>query len=114
MRILPAGRLGNGWLLVREPAALAAPIPARAGALWDERFILAGPATPDQIFGALGADAAEFKNSTTCLPFGHPAHHALPAQPGCGDITFPVAASVCASRPGHIPPILQLMAIYLC
>ena len=88
VRILPAGRLGSGWLLIREQAALAPPIPARFGALWDDRFMLAGPATPDQIFGALGTDAERFKN-----------HNHLPSvilrtmpclRNLAGDITFPI------------------------
>ena len=36
----PAGRLGPGWLLTREAAAMAPPVPARPGALWDGRFRL--------------------------------------------------------------------------
>ena len=32
VRLLPAGRLGPGLLAVREPAAMAPPVPARAGA----------------------------------------------------------------------------------
>ena len=112
VRILPAGRLGSGWLLIREPAALAAPIPAHSGALWDDRFMLAGPATPDQIFGALGADCGKFKNHNhlpTVILRTMPCLRNL-----AGDITFPIRGAVCAPRPGHIPPILQLMAIYLC
>ena len=47
VRVQPAGRLGPGWLLTREVAALAPPVPARPGAVWDGRFRLAagrGPA----------------------------------------------------------------------
>ena len=40
VRLLPAGRLGPGLLAVREPAAMAPPVPARAGAVWDGRFRL--------------------------------------------------------------------------
>ena len=39
-RLLAAGRLGEGWLLTREPAAMAPPIPAVSGAVWDARFRL--------------------------------------------------------------------------
>ncbi|WBV41904.1 tRNA lysidine(34) synthetase TilS [Pseudoroseomonas cervicalis] len=54
------GVLWEGRLLCREPAACAAPVPARPGARWDGRWTLrtlpadAGPLT----LGALGAGAA--------------------------------------------------------
>lgn len=53
----PAGRLGLGFLLCREEAAVAAPVPAAAGACWDGRFRRpAGMADlPEQWIGALGA-----------------------------------------------------------
>ena len=60
VRVLPAGRLGPGWLLVREPAASAPRVPATAGALWDGRFRLR-QACPGHSFGALGTDAAAFR-----------------------------------------------------
>jgi tRNA(Ile)-lysidine synthase len=56
-RLGPADRLGPGLLLVREPAAMAAPQAARAGTLWDRRFRVQSAAGDGQI-GALGADAA--------------------------------------------------------
>lgn len=40
VRILSAGRLGAGWLLVREPAAMQGPVAARPGVRWDGRFRL--------------------------------------------------------------------------
>jgi tRNA(Ile)-lysidine synthase len=46
VRLQPAGRLGPGWLLTREVAAMAPAVPARAGALWDGRFCLAASADP--------------------------------------------------------------------
>jgi tRNA(Ile)-lysidine synthase len=64
-RLLPAGRLGPGWLVVREAAAMAPPVPARPGAHWDGRFELAAPELPDgATFGALGADAARLRRGT--------------------------------------------------
>ena len=64
VRLLAAGRHGTGrfqggFLLVREPAALAPAIAARPGALWDGRFRLgATPALPKgATFGPLGAVA---------------------------------------------------------
>ena len=74
VRIVPAGRLGAGWLLVREPRAMQGPVPARRGAVWDGRFrLVRGPpdaSVPDLgdhdagelTLGALGADAARFRN----------------------------------------------------
>ncbi len=56
VRLLPAGRLGPGWLLVREAAAAAPPVAAEPGAVWDGRYrVLAAP--PASTLGALGADA---------------------------------------------------------
>ncbi|HTQ69931.1 MAG TPA: tRNA lysidine(34) synthetase TilS [Acidocella sp.] len=60
VRIAQAGRLGPGWLLAREPAACAAPIPATSHALWDRRFTLATPPSGGMSFGALGREAAAF------------------------------------------------------
>jgi tRNA(Ile)-lysidine synthase len=57
VRILPAGRLGPGWLLVREAAAMAGAEAAMPGAVWDGRFrVAAAPERSD--ISALGDDAA--------------------------------------------------------
>jgi tRNA(Ile)-lysidine synthase len=48
----------HGWRLAREPAAVAPPVPAVAGAVWDGRFRLAGPGEAGCWIGALGATAA--------------------------------------------------------
>ncbi len=61
VRILPAGRLGEGWLVVREEAALADPAPAVPGLLWDGRFRLVC-APPETTIGALGSDAARLRH----------------------------------------------------
>ncbi len=60
VRLLSGGRLGAGLLVVREPAAVAPPVGARPGTVWDGRFrLLAGATLPDgTTIGALGADAA--------------------------------------------------------
>ena len=57
VRLLPAGRLGPGWLLAREAAAMAPPVAAAAGAVWDGRFRVLGDGDPTLTLGALGADA---------------------------------------------------------
>jgi tRNA(Ile)-lysidine synthase len=63
VRLLPAGRLGPGLLAVRELAAMAPPVPALAGAVWDRRFRLGAPALvpPNATLGALGDDAARLR-----------------------------------------------------
>jgi tRNA(Ile)-lysidine synthase len=62
LRILPAGRLGPGWLLVREASAMAAGVPATPGAIWDRRFTLAATQVPNGLsLGALGDDAARLR-----------------------------------------------------
>ena len=62
-RLLRAGRLGFGWLLVREAAAMAGPIPARSDAVWDRRFRLAASfsAPKGAILGPLGDDAPRLR-----------------------------------------------------
>jgi tRNA(Ile)-lysidine synthase len=59
VQLLPAGRLGDGFLLVREAAAMAPPIPAMVGKLWDGRFRLRSlPAGSEGLtLGAWGAEA---------------------------------------------------------
>jgi tRNA(Ile)-lysidine synthase len=63
VRLLAAGRHGPGWLVVREPAAMAPPVIAVPGAIWDRRFRLDAPAgLPEGLsFGAVGADAAALR-----------------------------------------------------
>jgi tRNA(Ile)-lysidine synthase len=67
VRVLPAGQLRpGGWLLVREAAALAPPLPAAAGARWDGRFCLYWAASPPvgTEIGALAADAARLRRAS--------------------------------------------------
>jgi tRNA(Ile)-lysidine synthase len=58
--MLRESRKLGGWLLAREPAACAGPVPAHKNAIWDGRFRLQTDA-PEEILGALGADAAGFR-----------------------------------------------------
>ncbi|MGH7119729.1 MAG: tRNA lysidine(34) synthetase TilS [Acetobacteraceae bacterium] len=69
-RLLPAGRLGPGWLLVREACAMAQPIPAIPGVRWDRRFRLAASARPPLAarLGALGARSAADLRRRSTLP----------------------------------------------
>jgi len=66
VRLLPAGRLGQGFLVVREAAAMAPPVPARHGAIWDGRFrLLAEASLPaGATLGALGTDAARLRGAS--------------------------------------------------
>lgn len=51
-RLIPAGRLGPGWLLLREAAAIAPDYAAAPGMVWDGRFRLeAGRGSPDGLAG---------------------------------------------------------------
>lgn len=53
VRLARTAKFGGGWLLAREPAACAAPVPAVAGAVWDGRFRLL-ETFPGAQLGALG------------------------------------------------------------
>jgi tRNA(Ile)-lysidine synthase len=63
VRLLAAGRLGPGLLILREAAAMAPPVQAQAKAVWDGRFRLL-PGTdlaPGTTLGALGTDASAMR-----------------------------------------------------
>lgn len=105
VRILPAGRLGPGWLLLREPAYVASPVPARLGAIWDRRFILEASPSPEQKFGALGSDSKKFRNYN-----GLPSLilRAMPCLLGPGAETcFPVAARFTPPAPATSHPFFS-------
>lgn len=61
VRVMPAGRLGAGWLLLREEAAIDGPLPVENGAIWDGRFRVCG-GWPGATIGKLGDDAVRFRN----------------------------------------------------
>ncbi len=69
VRIMAAGRLGPGLMVVREQAAAQAPVPAQPGTVWDGRFRLgdAACAPADATLGALGDDAARLRR-VSALP----------------------------------------------
>jgi len=55
VQIQPAGRFGSGVILVREERALAAPVVAREGSVWDGRWRLLTHDIPaDSVIGPLG------------------------------------------------------------
>jgi tRNA(Ile)-lysidine synthase len=66
VRLLPARRLGDGWLLVREEVAAASSVPALDGAVWDGRFRLNAPqALPvGTLLGAVGDAAVRIREHT--------------------------------------------------
>lgn len=101
VRILAAGRWGPGWLLVRELAACAAPVPAVPDARWDNRFALTRPA-PGYRFGALGPDAKNYKRYNN-LPSA--VLRALPAlRRGNADLVFPAPALFSPPAPATAHP----------
>ena len=59
VRIMTAGRHGPGWLLAREAAACAPPVPAVPGTVWDGRFRVRDAPPGAGTIGALGDAAAE-------------------------------------------------------
>lgn len=60
VRIMPAGRLGPGFLIVREAAAMSPPIPAEPRAVWDGRFRVV-TSTAGASIGPLGDDTARLR-----------------------------------------------------
>jgi tRNA(Ile)-lysidine synthase len=83
VRILKAGRLGDGFLMVREEAAIGSAVPASFGAVWDRRFRLVAPAdvAAGASIGALGDDAVRFRR---CSPLPSVILRTLPAI-RCGE-----------------------------
>ena len=61
--LLPTARYGPGLLAVREPAAMAGPVAAWPGVVWDGRFRLGQSARPppDTTIGPLAEDAARLR-----------------------------------------------------
>jgi tRNA(Ile)-lysidine synthase len=68
VRLIKAPRSAPGFWLLREQAAMAPPVEAKPGALWDNRFRvthcqhLPPGATIAATIGALGPDAAKFRD----------------------------------------------------
>lgn len=63
VQIVPAGRLGDGMLIVREQVSMMPPVAARRDAVWDHRFRLGGSREfpPTATIGKLGPEAARFR-----------------------------------------------------
>jgi tRNA(Ile)-lysidine synthase len=84
VRIFSAGRLGDGMLVVREEAAIGAPVPASHGLIWDRRFrVVARRGVPTGAsIGKLGADATRFR--------------------GCSDLPSAILRTLPAIRIGEV------------
>ncbi len=80
VRLLPAGRLGCGFLLCREEAAMAPPRAASPGAVWDGRFRLRTAACPPEgaEIGAVGV-AAELRKLPMARALPAAVRRTLPA-----------------------------------
>ena len=59
---------GAGWRVLREPGAVGPPVPARPGALWDNRFRLVGPGAPGCDICALGVPPAKLGRAARGVP----------------------------------------------
>lgn len=100
VRLTKAGRLGAGWLLTREPAACAPPVPAVEGVKWDERFVLLSSGPEGAHLGALGAEAHLFKGYHQLPSL---VLRSMPALRGAGgDLVFPAPVR-------FIPPLPMAM-----
>lgn len=74
----PAGRFGEGVMLVREERAVQRPVVAETGVLWDGRWRCEAASLPiDCLIGALGDGALELDARRLGLPLG--ALRTLPA-----------------------------------
>lgn len=104
VRLTKAGRLGQGWLLAREPAACAPPVRAVEGTSWDGRFTLLNAGPEGAHLGALGAEAHLFKGYQQLPSL---VLRGMPALRGAGgDLIFPAPVRFIpplpmASRPFH-------------
>jgi tRNA(Ile)-lysidine synthase len=65
VRLTAAGKLGAGLLLVRELQAMAPPVPARAGTVWDGRFLVGHDAGAGGMIGSVGNDASRLRRHTS-------------------------------------------------
>jgi tRNA(Ile)-lysidine synthase len=95
----PAGRLGEGLVIAREPAAVAPARPAGDG-FWDGRWRLAG-AGPGITVGALGRDRAPGRAAlpqrlVCVLPAFRAADGRLLAVPALGCAANPQAGALSA------------------
>ena len=59
---------GAAWRILREPAAVAAPVPARTGTVWDRRFRVLGEGKGCCVLGPLGAPNRALRRAAPGLP----------------------------------------------
>ncbi|TLU71310.1 tRNA lysidine(34) synthetase TilS [Lichenicoccus roseus] len=91
-RLLPAGRLGPGWLLVREADAVQAPLPAGDGVLWDGRFRLRLNAAPLPAGAMIGAAPARQAGRARTVPAAVRAGMATLIDEGGDELALPAGA----------------------
>lgn len=107
VRIMRApGRLAPGaWVLAREAAAMALPLPACPGAIWDGRFHLCGDVSlPDgATLGALGADAAGLRRRS---PLPAAVLHTLPALRIDGNLFAVPHLGYAKNHSGRLPALV--------
>jgi tRNA(Ile)-lysidine synthase len=108
VRIMPAPKrlTPDPWLLVREASAMAPPVPARPGAVWDGRFRLAANTSLPQgaTLGALGPDAAALRPLST-LPAA--VLHTLPALRLDGNLFAVPHLRYCANGECPLPAVVN-------
>ncbi len=102
-RLIVAGRLGAGLAVIREAAAMQAPVAAIAGLRWDGRFRMMRAAEGE--IGALGEDASGFA-SRAGLPVA--VLRSLPVLRAGGAI---VAVHPALARPGLAQPGLGVLPV---
>jgi len=92
------------WLLAREASAMALPVPARPGAVWDRRFRLgANSAIPaGAMLGALGSDAARLRHLS---PLPAAVLHTLPALRVEGNLFAVPHLHYCAAGGCSLPTV---------
>ena len=108
IRLLPAGRLGPGLLLVREEAVRQGPVAARPGAVWDRRFRVPDSTAPpaDATIDALADGAAglrRFSPLPACVLRNLPALRRGAALLAVPHIGYPDPAT-CAAVPVLFSP----------
>ena len=108
VRIMPAPErlTPDPWLLVREASAMARPVPAHPGAVWDGRFRIAVDADLPQnaTLGALGPDAAPLRR-LSLLPAS--VLRTLPALRSEGNLFAVPHLQYCANGERPLPAVVN-------
>lgn len=101
-----AGRLGPGWLVTREVAAMAPPVAARPGAVWDGRFRLRHGVQAGATLGSADRVATPWPARIgRTLPCWHRSDGTAKLAHG-GQVEW-VAAAVCPASFAAVSQLLQ-------